>query len=327
MRILIAGSVNDYSCYEEEQLTASLAAELKNMGHTVDYILLPYKAEALSLPDQILAYRMLDVSTVELLITIGYPACFLSHPNKISYLLETAPMLHEYWDSEYGILGNYQYSQILIRLNDIEAQSFAQAKKVFCGSRLLAEDLNRRYGFTAEYQPLPLLSAKEISGEQPAEGVRYFVTETCLLQNSRYYEFLEQLARNKDMNMYFFVPNADLVYSDSLTERISELRLEDRVKVIAGEPSDSFLIKSAGYLHFPCQSRRPESSLNRCAGLGVRIFMAEDCGAGAELSEFGASITKAPFDKLCNSLSSSTKSGRSEAIASVKEFAQRVVSI
>ena len=37
MKILVAGSVNEYSCYEEEQLVKAIAERLKIEGHKVDY--------------------------------------------------------------------------------------------------------------------------------------------------------------------------------------------------------------------------------------------------------------------------------------------------
>ena len=85
MKILIAGSVIGSEGYEEWALVKALENELKK-EHEVDTFLLPFSRNFLTLPDQILAYRLLDVHSCDMLITVGYPACMLEHNNKISYL-------------------------------------------------------------------------------------------------------------------------------------------------------------------------------------------------------------------------------------------------
>lgn len=305
MNVLVAASVNEYSCYEEEQLTKLVAEGLKKTENKVDYFLLPYKPEALSLLDQITAYRLIDTSEAELLITIGYPACFIKHPNKISYLLETAPMFHEYWDSEYGVLGNYQYSQILITLNEIEKKSFGEAKKIICSSSLLYEDIFARTGIQAETLHMPLLETKEICKEL-AEG-DYFVTETNLLQNSRYFELLEQLSDLQSNKLYMCVPNADPVYTHALEEQINRLKINNKLTIFYGQPSGEVLTGSLGYIHFPINSRRPDNVINRCMSLGVPLIMAEDCGAALEYSREYQGAETVPFDSFVRLLNKRKK--------------------
>lgn len=325
MKILVAGSVNEYSCYEEEQLVKSVAKELKNAGHKVDDFILPYKPDALSLPDQALAYRLVDTSEAELLITIGYPACFMNHPNKICYLMETAPMLHEYWDTEYGVLGNYQYSQILVTMNNMEKKVLSEAKAVFANSALLSEDIFKRTGIKAELLLLPLLEPKEVSGKN-GNG-RYFVVETNLLQNSRYYEFVEQLSGLDDSEILMYIPNTDLVYSHALEEQIKRLNLNGKIRIINGEPSDSILANSLGYLQFNFNSRRIDNAVNRCMAVGAALILADDCGAALEYASGydGARIVK--FDKMVKFLNGCRLRQCNARKNGITDFVSRMVKI
>ena len=203
MNILIAASINEYSSIEEKELTTALTAELKKLGHKVDWFFLPFNPDPITVLDQILYYQMLDMSAAELLITIGYPAFALQHPNKIVYLFETMPSLHEYWDTEYGIFESYQYSQVLINLNEIENKFLSSAKKVFCNSKLLADDLKKRYNFTSDVLYLP-----KFENEVKNRANNRFITESCLLQNSRYIELLENIRGIDDLNLDIYVPEA-----------------------------------------------------------------------------------------------------------------------
>lgn len=326
MNILIAGSVNNYSCYEEELLTDALSKELKKLGYKVDYFLLPYKNQALTILDQILAYRLLDVSAADLLITIGYPACMINHSNKITYLLETAPMFHEYWDTEYGIYKNHQYLQILTTLNNIETNSLSQAKKVYCASKILSDDIKKRCNVNTEYLAFPLLDPKEITNEILND--KYFIVETNLLQNSRYFEFVEQIPKLKAAKVYFFIPNSDPVYIHALSQQIQRLKLSDKLSIISGEPSDNVLINSNGYLCFGYHIRRYENILNRCAALGVPIIMTEDCGAPMEISKSYKSVYTCDFETIISTLNDiKIKSVKLENIISISEFTKGMVNI
>lgn len=327
MKILIAGSVNEYSSYEEEGIVKILAEELKRKGHTVDSFLLPYKPDPLTLPDQILAYSMLDVNTAELLITVGYPACVIEHPRKIIYLLETVPMLHEYWDTEYGVLGNRQYSDILITVNNIEQRCFNEAKRVFCASKILQNDLRSRHGLSASLLPFPVLPPKETAEVRDCKE-KYFITESCLLQNSRYLEFLEILKNRPDIKVCWFIPNADKVYSESLNRTVNVLRLEEKVHIYMGSPSDSVIEKAEAYIHFPFESRRADNILKRCICKGIPIEAAADSGYGAELSKEYSNVNVVGFTGI---LSEKKYTGRSPAVPqdmiSPEKFSESVIDL
>lgn len=315
MKILIAGSINEYSSHEEEAIVKLLTDELKHKGHTVDSFFMPYKPDPLILLDQLLAINVLDVSCAEMLITVGYPACTLEHPNKIVYLLETAPMLHEYRDTEYGILMNRQYLDILSAVNDNEKRCLSEAKKVLCGSELLRTDLRERYGIAAEVISYPVLEPKFTADADGCEG-DYFLTESCLLQNSRFLEFTELLKEQPSKKVCLFVPEADPVYMGSLKRTVSVLGLEKNMLIYEGHPSDSVIEKAEAYLHFPYGSRRAENILKRCISIGTPVIAAKDSGYGAELAGIYKSVCISNFENIL-----------SYPFGTAEKFAERVIGV
>lgn len=326
MKILIAGSINEYSSHEEEAIALLLAAEFKAKGHIVDSFLLPYKPDPLIIPDQLLAISMLDVSAAELLITVGYPACTLTHPNKIIYLLETAPMLHEYWDSEYGVLGSRQYSDILITLNNIEKRCFTEAKKVFCNSELLSKDLHTRYGINSERLEFPVLEPKFTASTESMYD-DYYLVESCLLQNSRVFEFTELLKGKSSVKICIFVPEADPVYFESLKRIIRSLAMDSVISVFDGQPSDNAIKKAKAYLHFPYESRRADNILKRCVCLGTSVIVAKDSGYGAELADKTGGVIAVDFNDILSKKISSAVHTVSNSFGTAKKFAESVMGL
>ena len=315
MKILIAGSVNEYSSHEEEAIVRLLSDELKRKGHTVDSFLMPYKPDPLTLLDQILAIDVLDVNCAEMLITVGYPACTLNHPNKIIYLLETAPMLHEYRDTEYGVLTNRQYADIMAPIYEIEKRCFNEAKRVLCGSDILCRDLLDRFGIAGETVSFPALEPKFIAEEADC-GENYLLTESCLLQNSRFLEFTNLLKSDMSKKVCLFVPEADPVYMKSLKRTIVSLELEQNLLIFEGHPSDSVIENAEAYLHFPYSSRRADNILKRCICIGTPVIAAKDSGYGAELANIYKGVCIADFDDIL-----------SYPFGTAEKFAERVIGV
>ncbi len=280
MRILIAGSVQGDGSYEEAEICRLLAEKLKKAGHTTDYFLLPYGRNMLSLPEQILAYQLMQVNDSDLLITVGYPACMLKHHNKICYLLQLEPMLAEYWDFKYGVLANYQYSKILETVMQANAQALGSAKKIFVDSQLLADDLRARYALTAKLLSYPTL--EPLPEVEQTKSRPYILCETNLLPWQRVELVLKLVAQETTACLKIFVPNADLVYKEYLQKLIDDRKLAERVEVIyrrAGlaEIAGADLVFVADYA-----SRRIPNILGVAASLGVPVAAMQDCGAAAE---------------------------------------------
>ena len=274
MKILIAASIQGDGSYEEEELTRLLDQTLRDLGHTVDYFFLPYERNILSLPDQILAYQLLRIEECDQLITIGYPACMLRHPNKTVYLFQTEPMLAEYWDSAYGVLANYQYSSILLTIRKIEEETFSQARRVFCGTELLTEDLRTRFGLSYEtllYPPLPCPSSPCKPEEEP-----YIACESALLPWQRW-ELLRELSRYAPVRLY--VPNAHTVYLESAQRILAREGLEDRIRLMQRRCGREELEGAAMVAVTDYQARRISNLARQAMGLEKPVAAMEDSGA------------------------------------------------
>lgn len=279
MKILIAASIQGDGGYEEEQLVMLLDREYRAQGHTVDYFFLPYERNMLSLPDQMLAYRMFRIENCELLITVGYLAAMLKHPNKVCYLMQTEPMMFEYWDSAYGVIANHQYSMLHYMLQENEKVAFSEAKAIFCCSNLLCRDLQERYGLDSRYLLYPELpwGAED---EESLETESYAVCESSLLPWQRWEELLKFAKNHK---IVLFVPNSNIIYLESVQRVLQKEKLDHQIRVVERRCTQAELQHSQFVIVPDYQARKISGLVRGAIEHRKPVVAMEDCGALSEL--------------------------------------------
>ena len=284
LNILIAGSVESCSTNEEQQIAECLLVELANQGHSVDMFMLPYEPDTQGLPEQIAALHLLRIESVDLLITVGYPAMFLPYHKKSTYLLKTASMLYEYWDTQYGTLYNPSFFRIKEAIINAEKHSLHQTQMVTCGSQLLQEDLQSRHGIESTvsyYQP-------PSNNKQPNSFAKnsYVVTESDLSPHFRM-EFIVDIVKVSKgaWNLKWYVPRTQIAYKEAVEEMLCRFNLNERVQMHY-ETCPSSVIKDAlAYVTVPFMVRKIPSSFMLALEHGVPIVVPDDAGAILELSD------------------------------------------
>lgn len=287
MKILIAGSVQGDGGYEEAALCRLLEQELRALGHTTDRFLLPYERNMLSLPDQLLAYSLFQISRCDQLITVGYPACVLRHPNKICYLLQMEPMLAEYWDSGYGVLANRQYSDLLHTVEHINRESLKTARRVCAVSHLLAEDISARYGVTCGELLYPALEDNEEKSDlKNGDSGKYILCETNLLPWQRpelIVRLFSEENSNRDWNVRLFVPNSNVIYREELHRQIRAHALEERLMVYERRARKADFLNAAGIFIPDCQARRLSNAAVSAIQYCKPLLAMQDGGAVSQV--------------------------------------------
>lgn len=330
MRILIAGTIQGDNGYEEEYLVKGIEKYLKDNNQIVDSFMLPYSRDMLSLPEQIVAYQMIDLSNIDLLITVGYPACMLNHNNKIVYLFETAPMLNEYWDSEYGVLANPQYSKLLGAINTCEMMSFKAAKKIVCNSQLLSTDIANKYmveAITLYYPDVFDSANSKIDITEP-----YYVSETSLLPNHRIELILDLMKEVSNHKLYLFIPKTNSVYLETLYKQIDERKLNNIVCVNKGIIPENILQNAKAYISTDYQIRKVPGGVIRSASHGINIIACEDSGAIEEfLRVHKCGATEEPDVKLLSkrlaNMSVKRRNSSEDKMSSIETFMRRLTTI
>jgi hypothetical protein len=66
----------------DNTLAVSLLELLSSLGHQVERVTLPFVFNDKSEFDQLLMFRLIDLQYAELVISLGFPASLIVHPNK-----------------------------------------------------------------------------------------------------------------------------------------------------------------------------------------------------------------------------------------------------
>ena len=78
----------------------ALVAGLRQRGHDVETVALPFRGDPGTILAEAAAWRLLDLSTaggrtIDLLIAAGFPAYFARHPRKIAWLIHELDVPHD----------------------------------------------------------------------------------------------------------------------------------------------------------------------------------------------------------------------------------------
>jgi glycosyltransferase involved in cell wall biosynthesis len=164
MRVLIATASPPFAPSDNVNLLKGLHRGLIANGHEADTVELPFTPDCARLDQQIVALRCLDLSAaggsaVDRLITIGYPAYAIPHPNKVAWLTARSSEGCAPW-SQTPVRAAYSSSEQDKRLDVERADTgfLRECRRVFVSSRALEPVLSRVHALSAAgvlYPPPP----------------------------------------------------------------------------------------------------------------------------------------------------------------------------
>lgn len=96
MNILIVKTIQPFFSDASEALTESFQEHLANLGHHTEVLRLPVRITPLQdFPAQLLMLRTLELSRVDHILALGFPASMIKHPHKSVCLFQTCPQLED----------------------------------------------------------------------------------------------------------------------------------------------------------------------------------------------------------------------------------------
>lgn len=277
---MIAASVSCFSAREEIYWADAIARRLREKNFEVDMFMLPIIQNPLLLPEQMVAYRLLDaVGSCDLLLTIGYPAFVLKHHKKRVLLFSLASSFHEWFDTEYGILSTPQYQRIRNAVINAERRCLSEAERIVCASNRLASKLNSEYNLNS----IPLIlddCSIEQNIQQPSKREPIIVCESTLEPADRIDLLLNAVyCSNEKWQLNIYIPSASPVYRDGFNQRIKRLDIHDRVIVTEEALQLGTLQGSSACVALQFATARIPGSVLHAIRSNTPIITASDCGA------------------------------------------------
>jgi glycosyltransferase involved in cell wall biosynthesis len=246
MRIAICHPQTPFSRGGGENHTERLTAALRDAGHDVDILPIPFKwYPPAELVHQMALWRSLDLSEangmpIDMVIAMKFPAYLVRHPRKVVWLIHQHRAAYELWDHPiYGDLAMHDDGPSVRELIwKADRVALAEGQRIFTNSSNVRDRLRESLGLSAEplYHRSPLTDA--LLNEEPREHGDYVLYPSRLEPLKRQALVIESMRRVKSGTRMVLVGSGS---DESMLRRLIDRRgLGDRISM-EGTVSDQRL--------------------------------------------------------------------------------------
>lgn len=248
MRIAICHPQTPFSRGGGEYHTEGLAAALRDDGHDVDILPIPFKwYPPQELVHQMAMWRSLDLSEangmpIDMVIALKFPAYLVRHPRKVVWLIHQHRAAYELWSHPvYGDLAMYPEGE---RVREMiwrgDRAGLAEARRIFTNSANVRDRLRESLGMSAEplYHRSPL--TERLLEEEPGDTGDYILFPSRLEPLKRQALVAESMRHAPDgLRLVLVGAGSD---EPKLRRLIEHRRLGDRV-TLEGAISNKRLVE------------------------------------------------------------------------------------
>lgn len=243
MKVLIASSFVPFVRGGGRFIVEWLEQKLREHGHEVEKFYLPFNEHHASLLDNLLSYRLLDVSeSADRLIAIRPPAHSLNHPNKVVWFIHHLRGYYDLAHTEHtSIPDSGSGRAIASALKRHDTACLREAKAVFTNSAVVKDRLRTFNGVESEVLYPPLF-----------ESERYYcgpandeVVSVCRIENHKRQDLLLQAMQfvRTPVKLRLCGASTNPSYIKSLRDLIDRLQLVEKVVLEEGWISEETKIK------------------------------------------------------------------------------------
>jgi len=273
-----------------EYLADSLKCKLRENGHQATIIGIPFQwYPPQSILEHILACRLLKLEYTDKVIALKFPAYYISHPDKVLWLLHQHRQAYDLWDTTYQDIPSTP-DGIRIRQAIIQSDNLflKEAKKIYTISKVVTNRLKRYNGIDSEVLYPPLMDAGKYQCDSFGD---YLFFPSRIVQPKRQYLAVESMKYTKSAAKLVIAGIPDtpeqLKYIESI---INKNNLQGKVKIISKwiteeEKYDHFA-RSLGCIFIPYNEDYGYVSLEAFAS-HKPVITCNDSGATLEFVEDG----------------------------------------
>ncbi|NLG48545.1 MAG: glycosyltransferase family 4 protein [Chloroflexi bacterium] len=157
MRIALCTGQIPFANGGAEILTESLAAQLRQRGHQVEIVRIPFrwfpKEEILK---GYLAWRLINLEEsesqrIDRIIALKFPGFVASHPNKVTWLIQQFRQAYDLFGTEHSYLTNSPEDAELLRsIKRIDQQTIGESRHIYTISGNVGKRLRRYNGLSSQ---------------------------------------------------------------------------------------------------------------------------------------------------------------------------------
>lgn len=292
-------------------IVRDLVRAVRERGHEVDTIDIPFVSAWDEMLDQMLAIRMMDVSaSSDILIAIRTPSYLLRHPNKRLWFIHHHRGAYDLWGTQWqDIPSTPEGLAVRDAIIAADNQYLPEARRIFTNSQVVGDRLKRLNDLDSEVL-YPPLGTPELFKQGQVEDYLFYPSR--ILGHKRQLLVVEAVAQLKtDARVVIAGVPDDPHQLAVLQEEITRNGLEDRVELIprwiSEQEKADLMARSMGVLYVPfledsygyvtLEAFQAHKPVITCSDSGGPLEIIEDSVNGLVVEPEAAAVASA-MDRL-----------------------------
>lgn len=171
MKVLIVNNMEPFLWGGAEELAENLRINLIKEGHEAEILRIPFDWDPASkIPSQISLVRNLELTNVDKVIALKFPAYMIRHPKKTVWLLHQFRQAYDLKDNGHSNIPDSTWGfETLKLIKGADDLSFDEAEKIFCNSSVTRDRL-RKYNSREADVLLPPVNNPEMFCSTSRDG-------------------------------------------------------------------------------------------------------------------------------------------------------------
>lgn len=231
MKILVVTNMAPFVWGGAEELAVHLQKNIIEAGHKAEVLRIPFQWEPPEkIPSQMLMARTFELTNVDRVIALKFPAYYIPHPHKTLWLLHQFRQAYDLYESEHTHLNRSPSGEEARRLIiEADNQTFRESRKIYTNSRVTSDRLKRFNGFDSEVL-LPPVNDAEIFLRDGDEG---YIFAGGRVNNMKRQHLLVEAMAHAPVGLKLIVagPPDSAEDAAALHRLVSSMGLENRVKL------------------------------------------------------------------------------------------------
>ena len=208
-----------------------LELKLREHGHAVEVVYVPYTDELDRILPQMNAFRLLELEEgFDRVITFRPPAHVVRHSRKVVWFIHHLRVFYDLWDTPYRYFpDNMHHRGLRDTIVQADTAALAEAHRVFTNSRVVADRLKQYNGIEGEVLYPPILTPELFtSGEYGDE-----IVSVCRIEHHKRQHLLVDAMRHTRTPVRLRLCGSSLSpgYAASLHETVAQHGLQGRVLI------------------------------------------------------------------------------------------------
>jgi glycosyltransferase involved in cell wall biosynthesis len=169
MKVLIATTMTPFIWDEAKELALNLQKNLITSGHKAEILRIPFQWQpAIKIPQQMLMVRAFELSNVDRVIALNFPAYLIRHPKKTLWIVHQFRQAYDLFDLGQSNLLTEEKGYALRQLiKQADEQSLQESRRVFTISNLTHHRLEHYNDFNAKVLSPPINDPELFFPSQP----------------------------------------------------------------------------------------------------------------------------------------------------------------